>query len=62
MLIVYQHNLRLCQEEGHQGAQHLQVEVVALQLLNNYQSEELNAQRGMVNSLINHMEHPVGSL
>eukprot|EP00975_Prorocentrum_lima_P062799 12887636-Prorocentrum_lima.AAC.1 len=62
MISEYQHNMRLCREDGNQGAQYLQVEGAALQWMNNFQSEELNAQRGMVSGLINHMEHHVGGL
>eukprot|EP00975_Prorocentrum_lima_P053971 11321800-Prorocentrum_lima.AAC.1 len=54
--------MRLCREEGNQGIQYLQVEVAALQIMNNFQSEELNAHKGMVSGLMNHMEHHVGSL
>eukprot|EP00975_Prorocentrum_lima_P009565 2036363-Prorocentrum_lima.AAC.1 len=49
MFSEYQQNLRLCQEEGNMGANFLQSEVVALQRLNKLQSDELNAQRGMMN-------------
>eukprot|EP00975_Prorocentrum_lima_P066544 12909795-Prorocentrum_lima.AAC.1 len=61
MLSAYQHHVRPCQQEGNQGNQHPQMEVAALQGMNNFQSEELNAQRGMVNGLIHHMEQHVGS-
>eukprot|EP00975_Prorocentrum_lima_P009924 2111518-Prorocentrum_lima.AAC.1 len=47
MLSEYQHNLRLCQQEGNQGTQYRQTDVAPLQHMNNFQSEELNAQRGM---------------
>eukprot|EP00975_Prorocentrum_lima_P049040 10262342-Prorocentrum_lima.AAC.1 len=36
------------------------MEVAALQRMNNLQSEELNARKGMVGGLMNHMEHHVG--
>eukprot|EP00975_Prorocentrum_lima_P002733 604788-Prorocentrum_lima.AAC.1 len=52
----YQQNLRLCQEEGTRGVNYLQSEVVALQRLNQFQSDELNAQRGMRNGLVGHVE------
>eukprot|EP00975_Prorocentrum_lima_P018602 3916513-Prorocentrum_lima.AAC.1 len=48
MLSEYQHNLRLCQKEGNHGAQYLLTECGALQRINQFQSDELNAQRGML--------------
>eukprot|EP00975_Prorocentrum_lima_P054370 11404747-Prorocentrum_lima.AAC.1 len=62
MLSEYQHNLRVCQEEGNHGVQYLQVEIRALQRMNKFQSDELNAQRGMLNGLIGHMDQHVGRL
>eukprot|EP00975_Prorocentrum_lima_P048633 10175791-Prorocentrum_lima.AAC.1 len=62
MLSEYHHNLRLCHQERNQGSQNLQTEVAALQRKNTFQTEALNAQRGMVNDLMLHMEQHVGSL
>eukprot|EP00975_Prorocentrum_lima_P003216 710430-Prorocentrum_lima.AAC.1 len=50
------HTLRICHEERNQGRQHYHMEVLALQNMNTFQTQELNAQRGMVNSLMDHME------
>eukprot|EP00975_Prorocentrum_lima_P062725 12887163-Prorocentrum_lima.AAC.1 len=57
----YQQNSRLCQEEGNHGVQYLQMEMGASQRMNQFQSEELNAQRGMLDGLISHMDQHVGS-
>eukprot|EP00975_Prorocentrum_lima_P048625 10173935-Prorocentrum_lima.AAC.1 len=62
MLSEYQHNLRLRRQERNQGTQYLQMEVAALQSMNNFQSGELNAHRSMAHSLMLHMEQHVGSL
>eukprot|EP00975_Prorocentrum_lima_P042656 8959843-Prorocentrum_lima.AAC.1 len=56
----YHRNLRLGHQERNQGRQYLQTEVAALQNMNTVQTQELNAQRGMVKSLMLHMEQPVG--
>eukprot|EP00975_Prorocentrum_lima_P012145 2577255-Prorocentrum_lima.AAC.1 len=55
-LSEYHHNLRLCHQEKNQGHHYLQTEVAALQNVNTFQTQELHAQRGMVNSLMLHME------
>eukprot|EP00975_Prorocentrum_lima_P002902 639075-Prorocentrum_lima.AAC.1 len=58
----YNQNMRLCQEEGNQGVQYLRMEMAAMQRMNQFQSEELNAQRGMMNCLLGHMDQHVGNL
>eukprot|EP00975_Prorocentrum_lima_P053607 11247917-Prorocentrum_lima.AAC.1 len=60
MLSEYHQNLRLCQEEGNHGVQYLQMEMAASQRMNKFQSEDVNAQRGMLNGHIGHMGQPVG--
>eukprot|EP00975_Prorocentrum_lima_P062087 12883686-Prorocentrum_lima.AAC.1 len=45
MFSEYKQRLRLCQEEGNHGVNYRQSEVVALQKLIQFQSDELNAQR-----------------
>eukprot|EP00975_Prorocentrum_lima_P054464 11422243-Prorocentrum_lima.AAC.1 len=45
-----------------QGANYLQAEVRALQAFNKYQSDELNAQRSMMNGLMGHVDMHVTRL
>eukprot|EP00975_Prorocentrum_lima_P042035 8836413-Prorocentrum_lima.AAC.1 len=56
MFSEYQQYLRVCQEDGNHGVNFLQTGMVAVQKLNRFQSDELNAQRGRMNGLIGHMD------
>eukprot|EP00975_Prorocentrum_lima_P058909 12353529-Prorocentrum_lima.AAC.1 len=56
----YHHALRICQGERNQGSQYNRMEMSALHHRNAFQSQELIAQRGVVNNLIHHMEQYVG--
>eukprot|EP00975_Prorocentrum_lima_P031771 6670884-Prorocentrum_lima.AAC.1 len=46
-LSEYHHALRICHEERNQGRQHYHTKVLALQNVNTFRTQELNAQRGM---------------
>eukprot|EP00975_Prorocentrum_lima_P049700 10402125-Prorocentrum_lima.AAC.1 len=46
-LSEYHHDLRIFREERNQGSQYYHMEVLALQHMNTFQTQELNAQRGM---------------
>eukprot|EP00975_Prorocentrum_lima_P070800 12934167-Prorocentrum_lima.AAC.1 len=58
----YQQSLVDCRSEMSQGVNYLQAEVTALQVLNKFQSVELNAQRNMMHRFIGHVDRHVSNL